>query len=112
MLHHKITLLILVGVLLLSDDLVVRNASATSTTVVVNESSDLSDNNPGDGQCDTLVNTPGNQCGLRAAIEELNALGAQTLAHRITFDIPSPEPHTIKPEAPLPEIRGRSPSTV
>ncbi len=102
--HHKITLLILVSALLLGGGLVARNVAAASTTVVVNGTGDLSDFNPGDGQCDTNGTISGNQCSLRAAIEELNALGPEAIFHRITFNIPGTGPHIIAPEAPLPQM--------
>lgn len=71
--------------------------------VTVNQTGDFSDRNPGDGICDVSVNA-GDQCSLRAAIEELNALGADTTPHRIVFNIPGAGPHTIAPATELPFI--------
>jgi hypothetical protein len=51
------------------------------TTFVVNGGDNFGDMNPGDGFCED--NDMGNFCTLRAAIEESNALGGNTL---ITFD--------------------------
>ena len=46
------------------------------TTFTVNNNGDASDANQGDGHCDTDLGTPGDQCSLRAAIEEANALSS------------------------------------
>ena len=81
-----------------------RQAYAAGTTVVVNGSGDLNDFNPGDGVCDAVPTAPGAQCSLRAAIEELNALGPDTTPHRIEFDISGTGPFTIMPNSPLPTI--------
>src|SRR5262245_14668351 len=40
---------------------------------IVNTTNDGVDTSPGDGLCDTDINTPGEQCSLRAAIMEANA---------------------------------------
>jgi hypothetical protein len=74
-----------------------------ATTVVVNGSGELADMAPGDGVCDTL-SLPGSQCGLRAAIEELNALGPDVTPHRIEFDISGSGPFTISLTSALPGI--------
>jgi CSLREA domain-containing protein len=60
------------------------NASATGTitnddcptTFVVNSVADTDDANPGDGHCDIDSGTGGDQCTLRAAIQEANALAS------------------------------------
>ena len=48
-------------------------ASALGVTFDVNQSVDGADVNPGDGLCDTDGGTPGDQCSLRAAVQESNA---------------------------------------
>lgn len=60
---------------------------AQGPIIIVNGTGDLSDINPGDGLCDTLGAFAGQQCGLRAAIEEINALGSQTLPFAINFNL-------------------------
>ena len=55
-------------------------------TLTVNSTDDADDVNPGDLSCDTDAGTPGQQCTLRAAIEEANTIvGDDT----ITFNIPT-----------------------
>lgn len=101
----KAMLLLLTLMLLLSGGLVARRVDAAGTTVVVNLAGDGDDHNPGDGRCNiTQPLTGGDQCTLRAAIEELNALGADTTPHRIVFNIPGAGPHTIMPATELPFI--------
>ncbi len=78
-------------------------AAVTSLTVTVNRTGDGGDLNPGDGLCDASVNV-GEQCSLRAAIEELNAQGPDATPHRIEFDIPGSGPFTITPGSALPAI--------
>jgi CSLREA domain-containing protein len=63
------------------------------TTFVVNSTGDAADANPGDGICQTRTR---GQCTLRAAIQQANASPAWG-RHTITFNIPSPGPHTIAP---------------
>ncbi|MEZ4592400.1 MAG: hypothetical protein R3D55_14840 [Chloroflexota bacterium] len=94
-------ILIAVGLLAWGSWSLVRSVYAAGTTVVVNDSGDLSDLTPGDGVCDALASA-GSQCSLRAAIEELNALGPDTTPHRITFNIPGTGPFTITPGSELP----------
>ncbi|MEM7334377.1 MAG: hypothetical protein AAF490_20005, partial [Chloroflexota bacterium] len=76
---------------------------AASTTVTVNRTGDESDRAPGDGVCDISVN-PGHQCTLRAAMEELNALGAEPTPHEIEFDLSGTGPFTFLPSTELPSI--------
>ncbi len=78
-------------------------ATNNSLTVTVNRVGDGSDLNPGDGLCDASVNF-GEQCSLRAAIEELNAQGTATTPHRIKFNIPGTGPFTIQTNLELPHI--------
>ncbi len=80
---------------------------------VVNTTSDESDANPGDGVCDVDLSKDGDQCTLRAAIEEVN-LSKDTGTITVTFDIPVTDygyssntgavNYTIKPKKPLPDI--------
>ncbi len=83
--------------------------------LIVNSTADRSDQNPGDGACDTgqtVTRPDGSQedeCTLRAAIEEANAKQG---ADNIAFDIPVNDPGydpalgiwTIRPGAALPAI--------
>ena len=65
--------------------------------LIVNQSDDRSDPDVGDRQCDVDPDTDGDQCTLRAAIDEANtAAGADS----ITFDVDSP----IQVGGPLPFI--------
>jgi hypothetical protein len=86
------TLLLSGGVLLtLSSD--TRAEVTAEATFLVNSTSDSADINPGDGACDADDTASGNQCTLRAAIQESNtAIGADT----IHFGIPGDGLHTIK----------------
>ena len=68
--------------------------------LVVNDSSDAADNNVGDTVCDTNV-APGDQCTLRAAIQETNADAATQ--NSILFD-PSLNGSTIALATALPDI--------
>ena len=94
-----------VGLLLLGSRIATAAppASGNSLTLTVNRTSDGPDLNPGDGLCDASVNA-GEQCSLRAAIEELNAQGAGVSPHRIEFDISGTGPLTITPGSSLPSI--------
>ncbi len=78
--------------------------SAPLSTLTVNILTDLSDLNPGDGVCDTNATTAGDQCSLRAAIEELNAQGAGASPHQILFNLAGNGPFTIAPSSALPTI--------
>ena len=74
-------------------------------TLTVTGYGDFSDINPGDGHCDTNATLAGDQCSLRAAIEELNAIGPGSAPHRIEFAIAvGAGPFTITPASPLPAI--------
>src|SRR5215470_16698607 len=51
-----------------------------AATFTVNARDDRIDTNPGDGHCDADPATPGDQCTLRAAVQEANASpGADTI---------------------------------
>jgi hypothetical protein len=78
-------------------------APATSLSLTVNRTFDGGDLNPGDGLCDASVNV-GEQCSLRAAIEELNQQGVASSPHRIEFNISGVGPFTITPLSSLPPI--------
>ncbi len=78
--------------------------SATTSVLTVNSHLDTSDLSPGDGSCDTTTILVGDQCTLRAAIEELNAQGPDVSPHEINFNIPGSGPFTILPASPLPAI--------
>lgn len=81
----------------------VRASVPTGITVTVNRVGDGSDLTPGDGICDASANA-GEQCTLRAAIEELNALGPDATPHRIEFNISGAGPFTLLPASALPDI--------
>lgn len=100
---RKTVLLLAATITLLVGWLLTRQVYAAGTTLTVNGSGDLSDLNPGDGVCDVL-NLAGDQCSLRAAIEELNALGPDTTPHRIEFNISGSGPFSIEPTSALPDI--------
>lgn len=69
--------------------------------IVVNVTTDEPDTDPTDGFCDSDATQAGNQCTLRAAIQEANARAGADL---ITFDIPGGGLKTIAPATPLPPI--------
>ena len=96
---------IAVGILLLRSGiaLAVPTLTTTSLTLTVNRTGDSPDLNPGDGLCDASVNA-GEQCSLRAAIEELNAQGPAVSPHRIEFNLSGTGPFTISPGSRLPVI--------
>ena len=75
------------------------------SVLVVDRTSSVGDINPGDGRCD-IATGGADDCGLRAAIEEVNALGLGpgAIPIRITFDIPGSGPHTFNPLTPFPAI--------
>jgi hypothetical protein len=78
--------------------------SAPTVILTVNDTSDLNDETPGDGLCDTSSTTAGNQCSLRAAIQEVNAQGASISPYHIDFNIPGSGPFVISPATALPTI--------
>ena len=71
-----------------------------AAAITVDDLGDDGDLSPGDGLCATS----GGGCTLRAAIEELNAVGAGTMPHHIRFAITGTGPFTITPASPLPPI--------
>lgn len=74
-----------------------HSANAASATFIVNSNGDQPDANVGDGICDVDLDTPDNQCTLRAALREANANADTTL---IQFEAAM----TISPLGPLPVI--------
>ena len=74
---------------------------ATGHIFIVNTTNDAVDVAPGDGLCDTDINTPGEQCSLRAAIIEANALAGDDV---IRFELPPSDPgcHFITGECVIP----------
>jgi hypothetical protein len=72
-----------------------------STTFVVSGSGDLPDASTADDRCDTEALQSGDQCTLRAAIQQADAtVGADT----INFAIPGTGVQTISPQSRLPAI--------
>ncbi|HYE96561.1 MAG TPA: T9SS type A sorting domain-containing protein [Rubricoccaceae bacterium] len=73
--------------------------AAPAEDIIVNETGDGADYDPGNGRCDADVTQAGEQCSLRAAIMEANGRGGGT----ITFDIPGGGiPRITIGETPLP----------
>ncbi len=68
--------------------------------LIVNRSDDSEDANAGDGTCDTDLAQSGDQCTLRAALQEANLVSLTEPAPRIRFV----GPLTIRPASPLPTI--------
>lgn len=71
---------------------------------VTTDGADLDGENPEntrDGFCDSDGDTPGQQCSLRAAIQEANARNGVNI---IEFDIPGAGVQTIIPQSYLPQI--------
>jgi hypothetical protein len=88
---------------MLASLLVVLSARPThaSTTFIVNQTSDSSDENLADGVCDINSFVSGDQCTLRAAIDQANATsGADT----INFNLFGIGPFTITPTSQLPTL--------
>jgi len=77
--------------------------------MIVNQTADADDVNPGDGNCDSDAGASGAQCTLRAALREANAVAGDYV---INFDIPTNDPgfdpstgrYTINLTGVLPEI--------
>lgn len=100
-------IVLMLGLFLLQTGIDVETAHAIGSVLTVTGYGDFSDLNPGDGVCDTLSALAGDQCSLRAAIEELNAQGPDPSGdpHRINFNIViGTGPFIITPATPLPEI--------
>ena len=72
-----------------------------ATPFVVDRTTNEADRNPDDGRCDSTPAADGDQCTLRAAIQQANATpGADT----IRFNIPGPGVQTIAPTGTLPLV--------
>ena len=83
------------------------NSANSATTFVVNDKFDSSDEDLTDNACDVAVLIAGDQCTLRAAIEQANATsGADTINFNIPDDpsISGDEVRTISPISALPNI--------
>jgi hypothetical protein len=83
------------------------NSANSATTFVVNDKFDSSDEDLTDNVCDVAVLIAGEQCTLRAAIEQANATsGADTINFNIPDDpsISGDEVRTISPVSVLPNI--------
>jgi CSLREA domain-containing protein len=78
------------------------------STFVVNRTGDESEPiaDRGNGVCDAIAATAGNQCSLRAAIQEANALANVGGPDEIKFNIPgdTKKVKTIKPASELPAL--------
>ncbi|MCA9984384.1 MAG: right-handed parallel beta-helix repeat-containing protein, partial [Anaerolineales bacterium] len=75
-----------------------------ANVLTVTLSSDYGDLEPGDGLCDVTVDSPGSQCTLRAALEELRAQPAVTWRDRVEFAVEATGTVVIDPLTPLPAI--------
>lgn len=93
----KLGLLIPLLLLLLSITLP-SQANTSAVIFLVERSNDVSDANPGDGICDANLGVAGDQCSLRAAIEEANARAGADI---IRFD---DTVRTITPMSAYPTI--------
>jgi hypothetical protein len=82
-----------------------KPAQAASSTFTVNRTTNESDANTADGVCDVDTATDGNQCTLKAAIQQANANANPTETDTINFKIPGRGVKTIKPASELPQIR-------
>jgi hypothetical protein len=100
---NHLIMLAVVGVLFVGSWSRIPVSTSTRLIVTVNRIGDGSDRNPGDGLCDVSVNA-GEQCSLRAAIEEINAWGPGISPHRIEFDISGTGPFILTPGSELPSI--------
>ena len=80
-----------------SGDIALQHIAGSSTTFVVNSTSDAGDATP-DGICQTSI--PG-ECTLRAAMTEANRLSGQVT---INFNIPGTGVHTLNPATQLPTL--------
>ena len=74
------------------------------STFTVNRTADTEDANLSNALCDVNPIASGNQCTLRAAIQEANATPNSGGADLIRFSISGDGPHTIQPNSELPPI--------
>jgi CSLREA domain-containing protein len=77
-----------------------KQCSPQPCPIVVNDTGDGADSSPGDDACDIDPNLSGEQCTLRAAIEEANS---DSTRDTIVFALPT-SPATIAPATDLPAI--------
>src|SRR6187402_1470525 len=94
--HRTVALAFLLA---LSAGAAVSTPAFAATTFTVNRNGDASDRNITNSVCDVST-TSGNQCTLRAAIQEANDTGGQIT---INFNITSAS-KVITPASPLPVI--------
>lgn len=101
--HYFRVLMALAALAMLASMMLVLSARPThaSTAFTVNQTSDASDENLADGVCDMNSFVSGDQCTLRAAIEQANATSA---ADTINFNLFGSGPFTITPTSKLPTI--------
>ena len=78
---------------------IILAGSANAATFTVNTTDDGNDVNPGDGICE--VNAGQDDCGIRALIEETNALGGADIGN---FNIPGAGVQTFTPASAYPAI--------
>jgi hypothetical protein len=83
--------------------LVAAPAARANLLFEVNRTGDVPDAAVGDHFCDTILATPGDQCTLRAVIQETNN---EPGADGIDFNIPGPGVKAIAPTSGLPIITG------
>jgi CSLREA domain-containing protein len=95
--------------------LLVAEPARAVGTFVVNRTGDESEPvaNRGDGLCDADPATAGDQCSLRAAIQEANALANSGGPDVINFNIPGDKKKvkTVKPTSELPIIGDNADNT-
>lgn len=76
--------------------------AGAAAVFAVNSTGDAKDANFSDGRCDTESATSGNQCTLRAAIEQANETAGSDAIH---FNVPGgSEVKTIRPTSELPTV--------
>src|SRR5215218_6006434 len=84
--------------------LLAPRAYAAPSTFTVNLTANTPDANLSNAVCDVNPTASGNQCTLRAAIQQANDNNNPTEVDRINFNISGPGVHTISPRSPLPVI--------
>jgi CSLREA domain-containing protein len=97
-----VAVLVATGLLAVTDRL--AHAALPNPPFTVNSTADRADADLGDPVCDAVLGVPGNQCTLRAAIQEANATPR---ADTINFKVGGTGVKTIKPASPLPTITDR-----
>jgi CSLREA domain-containing protein len=110
---RQVFVVLLAVVLLVGPFLLSARPARAAVTFVVTTTGDQRDHDLADDRCDVSRTRDGDQCTLRAAIQEANdTFGADTIA----FDIPGPlnQPKIIKPNDPATPggARGALPSIV